>query len=509
VQRWKLFLQDYDFDIHHVPGEENIVADALSRFVESAGPESQPLMMLSALDTRKRKLSETAKRAIREVHCSEVGHHGVDRTMHLLKLQGKKWNGMKSDVRYYIHNCDICQRLDFRKPNVVGERFTLSAEKPYHKLYIDTIGPLPPSQNKLLVEPYQHILVIVDAFSRFTTLIPLCSVDGEEAVAALHQYLKTFPSPEIITTDRGTQFMNKDVEDLLRAYKVKHQPAWAYSKEENGMVERSNREVMRHLRAFIYEKRVRESWHSFVPDVQMIMNDLPSQATGEAPTALMFAASQPDMVLSRLNPDSHVEEEVSDFSEWRIANDRQHAILVKLVAAWQREMDEERMKELAGDASKTVYPDGSYVMALPPRGMGGQRRPSDKLKSYWKGPFEVKSHLGNHYVVQSLVDNSLHDYTIYDLKPYTFEDGTDLKKVAIADADEYLVEAILEHRWSSFSHKKSTLEFKIRWTGFGPEHDSWEPWKLLRTNSICLKYCEDHYAELKEVLTKKDLKLQD
>jgi hypothetical protein len=90
--------------------------------------------------------------------------------------------------------------------------------------------------------------------------------------------------------------MNKAVEDLLHAYKVKYQPAWAYSKEENGMVEIANREVMKHLRAFVYEKRVRESCHSFVPDVQMIMSNLPAQATGEAAImAIMLAARADDI----------------------------------------------------------------------------------------------------------------------------------------------------------------------------------------------------------------------
>ena len=121
----------------------------------------------------------------------------------------------------------------------------------------------------------------------------------------------------------------------------------------------------------------------------------------------------------------------------------------------------------------------------------------------------MQSHLGNHYVVQSLVDDSISDYTIFDLKPYLFEEGTDLRKFAIADAEEYLVEAILEHRWSSVNQKKTHLEFKVHWTGYGPEHDSWEPWKSLRNNEICLKYCAEHYEDLKGALSKKDLKLEE
>ena len=29
--RWRLFLQEYDLDVYHIPGKQNVVADALSR----------------------------------------------------------------------------------------------------------------------------------------------------------------------------------------------------------------------------------------------------------------------------------------------------------------------------------------------------------------------------------------------------------------------------------------------------------------------------------------------
>ena len=46
---------------------------------------------------------------------------------------------------------------------------------------------------------------------------------------------------------------------------------------------------------------------------------------------------------------------------------------------------------------------------------------------------------------------------------------------------EYLVDAILEHRHANDGRPLArNLEFKVRWLGYGPKHDSWEPWKNLR-----------------------------
>jgi len=40
VTRWRMELQDYDFELLHIPGRENIVADAFSRMLEPENQES-------------------------------------------------------------------------------------------------------------------------------------------------------------------------------------------------------------------------------------------------------------------------------------------------------------------------------------------------------------------------------------------------------------------------------------------------------------------------------------
>ncbi len=39
VIRWMMAVQDYDFDIAYIPGEDNIVADAFSRLCAKDTPE--------------------------------------------------------------------------------------------------------------------------------------------------------------------------------------------------------------------------------------------------------------------------------------------------------------------------------------------------------------------------------------------------------------------------------------------------------------------------------------
>ncbi len=68
-------------------------------------------------------------------------------------------------------------------------------------------------------------------------------------------------------------FHNELVTELTRLCGIKHSFATAYSSEEYGIVERANQEVLRHLRALLFDSRVHDKW-SFeqFPLVQRIMN---------------------------------------------------------------------------------------------------------------------------------------------------------------------------------------------------------------------------------------------
>ena len=100
---------------------------------------------------------------------------------------------------------------------------------------------------------------------------------------ALHQFYADFPVAEQIVSDRGTQFVNDMVKEYNKLCGTNHLKTMAYSKEENAIVERSNKEVMRHLRAFIYHKRLKQHWYKYLPFVQRIINTTIHSTTGVSP----------------------------------------------------------------------------------------------------------------------------------------------------------------------------------------------------------------------------------
>jgi hypothetical protein len=64
-----------------------------------------------------------------------------------------------------------------------------------------------------------------------------------------------------------------------------------YSHEENGIVERANREIQRHLSNILYEKNVKDTWQFNLPLVMRIMNSTIHDSTGVAPSAIIYGES--------------------------------------------------------------------------------------------------------------------------------------------------------------------------------------------------------------------------
>jgi len=68
--------------------------------------------------------------------------------------------------------------------------------------------------------------------------------------------MEQFGTPEVVHTDRGPAFYNELVSELLRMSGTEKSLTTAYSSEENGIVERANEEVLRHLNSILFDSRV-------------------------------------------------------------------------------------------------------------------------------------------------------------------------------------------------------------------------------------------------------------
>ena len=247
MQRWFACFQSFDYKLLHLAGDKNAVADGLSRCCSPPeGPDKiilAHILAISEVTVEKEKWDTIAT-----VHNATTGHFGVQRTMQRLIRLGHQWAQMREHIRKFIHFCPACQKMSHLRPLIHARAFTISAYRPMERIAIDYIHKLNKDQNGK-----EHILVVIDCFTRFVELYPTSALTAEETADHLLDYIGRYDTPIQLLSDNGSHFVNGTVTSLLHYLGVDHQFSIAYSKEENGIVERANKEVMRHIRNIMFD----------------------------------------------------------------------------------------------------------------------------------------------------------------------------------------------------------------------------------------------------------------
>ena len=88
----------------------------------------------------------------------------------------------------------------------------------------------------------------------------------------LLQYFGRFGCQNTIRSDRGSHFANEIISQFCLATGIKQNLTLAYSSEENAIVERTNKEINRHLRALTFDSDTVDNYQAGLPFVQRILN---------------------------------------------------------------------------------------------------------------------------------------------------------------------------------------------------------------------------------------------
>ncbi len=274
IERIKLALQEYDFKIHYIKGENNEIADLMSRPEEDGKPEQQRAETVVAVATN----SQIDRQQIIAAHHNAfTGHFGRDHTIEAIRASGFDWPGIQGDVSKVIAECDICQRgrpMAAMRPRP----FRLAAQGPNREWSADMMELEP-------VRGYTYILIVICNYSRFIHLTRMRSVSAAETAEALETLFLEFGRPERLRTDNGTNFKSETLNEVLAKYGVTMVEIAPYESRSNAIVERAIREIRRHIYAFTQEG---QQWPDVVKQVQFIMNRAIHSATGYAPADVLF-----------------------------------------------------------------------------------------------------------------------------------------------------------------------------------------------------------------------------
>ena len=423
---------------------------------------------------------------VRQCHNYSVGHWGVQRTVDLVrqmmdrdpKYADVEWHCMRKDIDTFISNCDVCNKMDEQKLGARVQKYTTSEYGVMKCLSLDVIYmPKCKSGNK-------YILTVIDTFSRYTALYAIKNLTAATAAKVLVNHMCLYGVPIKLTTDNCTEY--DDVfKETLEVLATENYRIQAYSHQENGIVERANKEVLRHLRALTYELRRGDTWDEELLKVQAIINSRVSEATGLSPIQLLFAG-QVDLYEGRIypQPTKRQRESMSKYMKEQLRF--QEDIMEKAVIH-QQSVNEAHMSQQTPE--ETPFEIGAYLSVQHESG-----KMPDKLAARWHGPYRildvVRRPQGKIYVCYSPATGKTYDFHETFVKSHPCKDDLEAARInTLDDKNLFMVEHVVEHRIINIKGRKSSLDLHIKWLGYpNPE---WTGLNIsLKRNYIVQEYLE-------------------
>lgn len=421
VARWILLLQEYDFEIEHREGSKMQHVDALSRnpyvaflktnaiheqlkvaqendeglkaimeLLEKSIPYKDYYLGHGLLYKGEERLlvvpAELEKEIIKRAH--DQGHFAKKKMMELISKDYYIEN-LDKKIEKHIVSCIACILAD--KKSGKQEGFLHSIEKdeiPLFTLHADHIGPM--TDTKKL---YNHILTIVDAFTKFVWLFPVKSTTSRETIDKLRIHQQCFGNPARIITDRGTAFTSNEFQEYCTEEGIEHIQITTGVPRANGQVEIIHKILTSILTKLCIENPTQ--WYRHVSQVQRCINSTYQRSINTSPFELLIGAKmkrKEDMEIYEL-----LEQETRDSFMLTREEDRRKAKeqILKVQEENRRTFNRKRKES-------TKYKEGDLVAIKRTQFGTGM-----KLKPKYLGPYRVMKVTGrDRYQVQKVDDST-------------------------------------------------------------------------------------------------------
>jgi len=231
-------------------------------------------------DNYKFYVPESMVPAVLRAHHDGLAHVGVEKTLRGIS-QNYWFPAMRKKIFEYISNCFTCVMSNEATNKKERETSLYPPPKgPMEILHVDHFGPLSETSNR-----YRHILVVVDAFTRFTWLAATKSTTTAEVIRHLETIFYTFGKPSQIVSDRGTAYTSKEFSEFVKVHSIEHRLVAVAAPWANGMVERVNRFLKNTMIKLLTSP---SEWKAKLGIMQYVVNNTYHSSIKTTPAKLML-----------------------------------------------------------------------------------------------------------------------------------------------------------------------------------------------------------------------------
>ena len=127
---------------------------------------------------------------------------------------------------------------------------------------MDLIGEIKPESSK----KHKFILVAIDYFTKWVEAVPLVRVDQDIIIDfILSNIIYRYGIPETLTTDQGSVFIGKKMQEFATSVGIKLLSSTPYYAQANGQVEAADKIIIGLLRKHVGQRP--KIWHNILDQI--------------------------------------------------------------------------------------------------------------------------------------------------------------------------------------------------------------------------------------------------
>jgi hypothetical protein len=341
---------------------------------------------------------------------------------------------------------------------------------------MDFITQLPKTEGPV---QYDAIVVFVDRLSKMVRIAPTTSDVTSEGTAQLlfEHVFRHHGVPTSLITDRASVFTSEMFTEFMKLMGTKHNKTTAYHPQSDGQTERTNQTLENMLRHYV-GSRAHGDWHTCLAAAEFAINNAYTPSIGTTPFLLNYG-KEPRLPIAIRPAQVPATQEWADRMVYGLADAKEHLRLAQ-----------ERQKKLYDKGRRDIQFSVGQEVLLSSKNITlrriGDTTTTKKLMPKWLGPFPVQEIIGKGAYRLTLPPHMrVHNvFNVVALKPFNSDGRWQPPPPVLVDGEEeFIVQSIAEHRKAGRS-----FQYRVRWKGYGPEYNTWEPQRNLEDTEAFERY---------------------